>query len=53
LAKTKGDSEEAERAKNCIREVLTATLDTGFVPYKASGIAVEEIMKRGDPNGWN
>jgi hypothetical protein len=46
----KGDSEEVERAKNCIREILTATLDTGFVPYKASRNAVEEMMKRGDPN---
>ena len=46
----KGDPEEAERAKKCIREILIATLDTGFVPYKASRMAVEEIMKRGDPN---
>lgn len=46
----KGDPDESERAKKCIREILIATLDTGFVPYKASRLAVEEIMKRSDPN---
>jgi glycolate oxidase len=46
----KGDPEEAARAKKCIREVLIATLDTGFVPYKASRAAVAEMMRRGDPN---
>ena len=46
----KGDPDEVERVKKCMRELLMATLDSGFVPYKAPQWAVEEIMKRGDPN---
>jgi hypothetical protein len=39
-----------ERARKCMREVLTAVLDAGFVPYKAPYWAVEEMMRRSDPN---
>jgi glycolate oxidase len=46
----KNDPDEAERVKNCMREVLTIALDTGFLPYKAPAWAVKEMMKRGDPN---
>jgi len=47
----KGDPDEFERVKKCVREFLIAVLDTGFVPYKAPYWAVEEMMRRGDP-GW-
>ena len=47
----KNDPEEAERVKNCMREVLLLALDTGFIPYKAPYWAVKEMMRRGDP-GW-
>jgi FAD/FMN-containing dehydrogenase len=46
----KGDPDEVERVKKCMREILTAALDSGFVPYKAPYWAVEELMRRGDPN---
>jgi FAD/FMN-containing dehydrogenase len=46
----KGDSDEVERVSKCIRELLGVTLDNGFIPYKAPYWAVEEIMRRGDPN---
>jgi FAD/FMN-containing dehydrogenase len=46
----KGDPDEVERVRKCMREIMLAALDTGFVPYKAPYWAVEEMMKRGDPN---
>ncbi len=46
----KNDPDEAERAKNCMREILAIALDTGFIPYKAPCWAVKEMMRRGDPN---
>ncbi|MBN1189149.1 MAG: FAD-binding oxidoreductase [Dehalococcoidales bacterium] len=46
----KGDPDEADRVKKCMREIMLAGLDYGFVPYKAPYWAVQELMKRGDPN---
>jgi FAD/FMN-containing dehydrogenase len=50
LSFNNSDPDEVERARKCMREVLTAVLDAGFVPYKAPYWAVEEMMRRGDPN---
>jgi FAD/FMN-containing dehydrogenase len=44
------DSDEVERTKKFMREALAVLLDAGFVPYKAPYWAVEEMMRRGDPN---
>jgi FAD/FMN-containing dehydrogenase len=46
----KGDPDEVERVRKCMREISTAALDLGFVPYKAPYWAVQEMMRRGDPN---
>jgi FAD/FMN-containing dehydrogenase len=46
----KGDPDEVERVKKCVREMLVVALDVGFTPYKAPYWAVEEMMRRGDPN---
>jgi FAD/FMN-containing dehydrogenase len=46
----KGDPDEVERVKKCMREIMMVALDAGFVPYKAPYWAVEEMMRRGDPN---
>jgi hypothetical protein len=44
------DHDEVERTKKFIREALIVLMDAGFVPYKAPYWAVEEMMRRGDPN---
>jgi FAD/FMN-containing dehydrogenase len=46
----KGDLDEVSRVRKCMREIMTVALDHGFVPYKAPYWAVEEMMRRGDPN---
>jgi FAD/FMN-containing dehydrogenase len=46
----KGDPDEVERVRKCVREISSAALDLGFVPYKAPYWAVQEMMRRGDPN---
>jgi glycolate oxidase len=46
----KGDPDEVDRVRKCMREIMTVALDHGFIPYKAPYWAVEEMMKRGDPN---
>jgi FAD/FMN-containing dehydrogenase len=46
----KGDPDEVARVKQCMREIMVTALDNGFVPYKAPYWAVEEMMRRGDPN---
>ena len=46
----KGDADEVDRVHKFMRECGTLALDMGFVPYKAAHWAVEEMMKRGDPN---
>ena len=46
----KGDPDEVSRVKKCMREIMNVALDHGFVPYKAPYWAVEEMMRRGDPN---
>jgi FAD/FMN-containing dehydrogenase len=46
----KGDPDEVSRVRECMREIMTVALDHGFVPYKAPYWAVEEMMRRGDPN---
>jgi FAD/FMN-containing dehydrogenase len=47
----KGDPDEVERVRKCMREIMNVALDHGFVPYKAPYWAVAEMMRRGDP-GW-
>ena len=46
----KGDPDEVARVGKCMREMMLVAMDHGFVPYKAPQWAVEEMMKRGDPN---
>ena len=46
----KGDPDEVSRVKKCMQEIMIVALDHGFVPYKAPYWAVEEMMRRGDPN---
>jgi FAD/FMN-containing dehydrogenase len=46
----KGDPDEVSRVKKCMKEIMNVALDHGFVPYKAPYWAVEEMMRRGDPN---
>ena len=46
----KSDPEEVTRGNKCIRELLLVTLDNGFIPYKAPRWAIEEMVRRGDPN---
>jgi len=46
----KGDPDEVSRVKKCMQEIMNVALDHGFVPYKAPYWAVEEMMRRGDPN---
>ena len=46
----KGDPDEVSRVTKCMQEIMNVALDHGFVPYKAPYWAVEEMMKRGDPN---
>jgi FAD/FMN-containing dehydrogenase len=46
----KGDPDEVERVRKCMKEIMNVALDHGFVPYKAPYWAVEEMMRRGDPN---
>ena len=46
----KDDADEVDRVKKFMRECGTLALDMGYVPYKAPYWAVEEMMKRGDPN---
>ena len=50
LGFNKGDPDEVERVRRFMRDCGTLALDMGFIPYKAPHWAVEEMMKRGDPN---
>jgi FAD/FMN-containing dehydrogenase len=46
----KGDPDEVSRVKKCMREIMNVALDHSFIPYKAPYWAVEEMMRRGDPD---
>jgi len=46
----KGDAEEVERVRKCIRELYALGLDNGYIPYKAPQHAIELMMERADPN---
>ena len=50
IAFNKSDAEEVERVRKFMREALTLALDMDHVPYKAPHWAVQEMVKRGDPN---
>jgi FAD/FMN-containing dehydrogenase len=46
----KGNPDEVSRVTKCMQEIMMVALNHGFVPYKAPHWAIEEMMKRGDPN---
>jgi len=46
----KDNPDELTRVHGFMRECGNLALDTGFVPYKAPHWAVQEMMRRGDPN---
>jgi len=50
VAYNNSDPDEVERVEKFMQEILQVVLDCGFVPYKAHVWAVEEMMRRGDPN---